>query len=445
MAEQFILGFFEWVGKVSILQFHFFCGNLAGTRTLAAIGDETIQLRYLSIQFQAVHNLMRRTAFVKRLEAIPESVLDEAYYKCAYNRRIINLGTAENRMMADFLVPLLRERPDMSTDDLSYQASFKDTDIQKAVASLYEAHFGMKNVNPEHIVVSMGCAMIVERLSLTLCEPGDVILIPAPCYGCFEPDMSVSGANFVFIDLDNLPEKPPENAKLLVLTNPGNPIGHLIQDPEKLLKWAYQVPGLHIVTDDIYGLSNREGKPFQSIMGLECADPMRVHHMYGISKDWGMAGFHLGFFYTRNDELRKQLRTAHACCFVPSDTKWLVAKMFSDKDWVNRYIVAYKERLCAREKILVDALEKAGVKYLTAPNSLFVMVDFTEFAGGSRENELRVWGELMDKYEVHIAPGNAGFRYPICGWFRICFSCEEEELKEAANRIIRAYNDMRAK
>ena len=388
---------------------------------------------------------MRRTAFVKRLEAVPESVLDEAYYKCAYNRNIINLGTAENRMMADFLVPLLRDRPDMTVDDLTYPASFVDTDIQKGVAALYESHFGMKNVNPEHIITSMGCALIVERLSLTLCEPGDVILIPAPCYGCFEPDMSVSGAKFEFIDLENLPEKPPENAKILLLTNPGNPIGELIQNPEKLLKWAYQVPGLHVVTDDIYGLSNREGKPFQSIMGLECADPLRVHHMYGVSKDWGMAGFHVGFFYTRNDELRKALRTAHGCCFVPSDTKWLVAKMFNDHDWRDRYIVAFQERLRRREKVIVEELRKEGITVLTAPNSLFVMVDFSEFAGGSKENELRVWSELMDKYEVHIAPGNAGFRYPKFGWFRICFSCEESELREAIKRIVRAYNDMKKK
>jgi aspartate/methionine/tyrosine aminotransferase len=240
---------------------------------------------------------MGKTKFIERLELLPESVLQEGYITCSYNSRIINIGTAENRMMGDLLLPLFQNRPDMTLADVTDSASLDTLPLTTAVAKLYEDHFGIPTVDPSHILLSNGCSMLVERLSLVLCEPGDIILIPIPCYGCFVPDMFVSGATFEYIDLNNLPEKPPPRSRLLVLTSPGNPIAERIENADAILRWAYQSPDLHILVDDIYALSNRCGEKHQSIMGLTISDPERVHQMYGLSKDWGLAGIHLGFFY----------------------------------------------------------------------------------------------------------------------------------------------------
>ena len=50
---------------------------------------------------------MRKTAFIKHLEQCKLSILDEAYFKCSSNPGIVNMGTAENKLMNDYLLPYL--------------------------------------------------------------------------------------------------------------------------------------------------------------------------------------------------------------------------------------------------------------------------------------------------------------------------------------------------
>ncbi|KAI5492409.1 1-aminocyclopropane-1-carboxylate synthase protein, partial [Trichomonas vaginalis G3] len=177
------------------------------------------------------------TAFIKRILNKPCSELELGAQKCAHNPQVINLGTAENHLLNDFLLPLMRSRPEFKEWDYTYSGSYVKTNLKKAIANLYETHFGMKNVNPDHILVGSGIAYLVEMISLAFCEPGEIILIPKPCYGCFEPDMWSSGAKVQYIELDNLPDEPPADARVLLLTNPGNPIGEVVPNQDKLLAW----------------------------------------------------------------------------------------------------------------------------------------------------------------------------------------------------------------
>jgi hypothetical protein len=56
---------------------------------------------------------------------------------------------------------------------------------------------------------------------------------------------------------------------------------------------------LHIVTDDVYALSNRAAKPYRSIAGRSD----RAHQWYGLSKDWALVGLHVWFTWTRSKEM----------------------------------------------------------------------------------------------------------------------------------------------
>jgi aspartate/methionine/tyrosine aminotransferase len=386
-----------------------------------------------------------KTKWLQTLESGPKTVLGEGFATCAFNPSIINLGTAENRLLADHFCSLLRDQPDQIPSNLTYQASTSDLPLRQAIASLYEDYFGLSNVNPENFVFGCGICFLVERLGLVLCNPGDVILIPKPCYGAFEPDLVMSRAKVVYIDLNNLPPAPPPEAKMLLLTNPGNPIGDEIANQAELLQWAYQVPDLHVISDDVYALSNRKGAKYQSIAGREDAEPDRVHHLYGISKDWALAGVHVGFFWTRYEPLYKAMKLACEAYRLPSDTVFALTKLYGNKELRDRIIQDYKKRLIEAERITLQKLTDGGFSFVSADNSLFVMLDLRDIAGESEEAELAVWRELLHKHKIHLLPGVAGFHCDDPGWFRICFAAPSEELSEGLDRLIRAVTEIRAR
>lgn len=388
---------------------------------------------------------IRKTDFILNLENAPKSPLQIGAIKCATNKEIINLGTAENSLTNDILLPLIQQRPYLNAHSLTYSASFAPEQLTNAIAELFHDYFGIEDSKGNQIVIGSGIAFLVEKIALVLCEPGDIVLIPSPCYGCFEPDMQQSRVKVVYIDLDNLPEKPPENSKLLLLTNPGNPYGDEIKDQDKLLKWAYQNPDLHIISDEVYALSNRKGKKFQSIAGRKDALPDRVHMFYGVSKDWGMAGYHVGFFWSRNEELVKYLRLACGCFTLSSDTSAIISHVIGTKSIRDNFIKTFRERLIRAYDISTKMFKDAGITVRECDNSLFYVIDLSDIAGESIEKELEFWELLMDKYNVHILPLASGFHSNHPGHYRVCFSISDEKLIEGINRICQAVNDARNK
>lgn len=386
---------------------------------------------------------MQKTNFIKHIETSPKSPLGIGFEKCSKNPDIINLGTAENRLMNDWLLPKLKDWSDFTPASMLYSAG-QLPQLNSDIASLYRDHFGIKDAKPENIIPSVGVAFLVQCIGYVLCDPGDIVLIPKPCYGCFEQDIYPCKCKVEYIDLNNLPPSPPEKSRLLILTNPGNPYGDIIPDQDKLIKWALSNPNLHIVTDDIYALSNRRGEPYISIAGRSDIDPMRVHQFYGISKDWGLAGFHVSFFFTRNMEMMQLMKEAAGTTFISSDTLYSTAKLFKDHKWRDEFIIESRKRLQMNEEFAVKLLREANIPVREADNSLFFMIDLTEFVK-TEEEEMKLYVQLADEYKVHILPGKAGFFCDTPGWFRLCFSTQHELLEEGLKRLIRAVQDIRKK
>ena len=385
---------------------------------------------------------LRRTKYISRLENAPKSSLFEGFVACATNPDIINLGTAENRIMDDHLLPILQNRPTLHCHDVTYPGGFDDGNLRASLSLLYRDHFGIKDALPDQFTFGSGIAFLVEKLGLVLCDENDTVLIPKPCYGCFEPDLAQCGAKVEYIDLDNLPERPPETARLIILTNPGNPIGEKIKDPEKLLEWCYKNPNLHIVSDDVYALSNRRGEKYQSIAGLPNAKPEVVHQYYGMSKDWALAGCHVGFFWTRNEELHKLMSIANGCFVLSSDTVRLCQMLIGDVKFRDNWIKVFQERLTENEKIMENILKKNNITFRQCDNSLFLMIDLREIVK-TPQQELDVWRKLMYDYKVHILPGMAGFHYDEPGWYRVIFSIPKDELVEGLDRLSKGISEIK--
>ena len=386
---------------------------------------------------------MRKTEFVKRLEGGKISPLSEGYMKCMKDPSIINLGTAENKLIGDKILPLVQNRSYLTEKDLTYPASSNTTLMNEAIAALFRDHFGIQDAKGDQIITGSGISGLIETIGLALCEPNEIVLLPIPTYPGFINDLKMCSVKLEFIDLENLPSKPPENSRILLLTNPGNPIGDLIPNPEIILKWAYQNPNLHIITDDIYALTTRNGKPFQSIAGLDIVDPERVHLLYGLAKDWALAGFHIGFFWSRNYELLKMVKTANGMYSISSDMVSFLTNLFSNFKLRDEIILTSQNRLIESEKITKEYLLKYNINFKSFDATLYLMIDLIDLCEGNEEGELKIFRKLIDEYKVMILPGGSGFKCPKFGWFRLCFSIPNDQLIEGLTRLGNGITELR--
>ena len=136
-------------------------------------------------------------------------------------------------------------------------------------------------IRPEHVAFGSGASSLLSHLALSLAEEGDAVLIPAPYYAAFDVDLRMVAGCIAFPvhstnavlgptsdDLERaakLAEAKGLNVRILLLTNPNNPLGTIY--PPELVKdaidWA-RSRQMHTVVDEIYALSTHG--EFESVL-----------------------------------------------------------------------------------------------------------------------------------------------------------------------------------
>lgn len=203
------------------------------------------------------------------------------------------------------------------------------------------------------IFLHTGAGASINQLFMSIADSGEYCLIPTPFYGAFEFDVSVhTGIHILPInlhkELQDMTIDPhqlesfyqtatSEGKKItsMLITNPENPLAKCYskQDIETILNFAGK-HHIHVVFDEIYGLStysqflDEDTKdPFVSVLSLpykDLIDPTLVHVVYGLSKDFAVNGFRIGYVIDQfNEPLKKSLnRSAYVLYILKKKMKF---------------------------------------------------------------------------------------------------------------------------
>lgn len=295
-----------------------------------------------------------------------------------------------------------------------------------------------------------------------LFEKDDGVLVPTPFYPAFDHDFFDLGdvhcvevnpnregrlhpfdgeSDFFDEDAWNLAYDTSMsngcNIKAILLTNPSNPMG-IIYSKDVILKtiaWA-RVKGLHIIVDEIYGLSVFGEEKFTSVVTYfnnDIADD--IHILWSFSKDLAASGLRLGVLYTRNKKLLQAMSSANDTFMVSNLMQEMAVGLLSDKDWIDNYLKEMKLRLKTSYDTLQSSLEECGLTVIKAQAAIFAFVDFTSLLKEQTfEEERRLWQELVD-VGLLFTPGEACHN-KIPGYFRICYAwVPYSTLLEAIRRL----------
>ena len=298
----------------------------------------------------------------------------------------------------------------------------------------------------DQIVVSTGAKQSIANVVLSLINPGDEVIIPAPYWVSYLEIVKVAEGIPVIIHagIENdfkitgvqLEAAITPKTKLMLFSTPCNPTGSVYTKDElkDLANVLQKHPAVIALSDEIYEHINFEGKHESLAQFPEIYD--QVVTVNGVSKAWAMTGWRLGYIAAHKeiaaacDKVQGQFTSA--TCSITQ--KAAIAAMNADPKILEEMIGAFKSR---RALVLEALAEIPGLISNKPGGAFYVFPNVSSFFGKSYNgrkisNSEELCMYLLEEGLVALVGGDA-FGDPNC--MRISYAASEETLREAMKRI----------
>ena len=175
--------------------------------------------------------------FSKRMERFGDEIFAALNVKKveleAAGRTIYNfsIGTP------DFETPehIRRAVADAAMDSNNWKYSLRDIpELLDAVCKYYQSRFGVA-ITPDQVASCNGSQEGMGHIGMVLCDEGDTVLLPTPCYPVFIAGAKMAGAepwyypmtkeNGFLPRVSDIPEDVARRAKYMIVSLPANPVG----------------------------------------------------------------------------------------------------------------------------------------------------------------------------------------------------------------------------
>lgn len=278
----------------------------------------------------------------------------------------------------------------------------------------------------------------IAHIGLSLCNPGDIVLVPNPGYPIFSIGPSLAQADVRSYDLkeenDYLPdlkamdEKLLAKTKFMIVSYPLNPVCKIAPDGfyEELIPWAKE-HNIIIIHDNAYSDIIYDGHIGKSILQFPGAKEVCVE-FYSLSKSYNYTGARAGFlvgneYLVQNfKKLRSQIDYG---TFLPVQYG-AIAALNGPDDGIRARCAEYQKRRDA----LCGGLREIGWEI---PDSQGTMFAWGKIPDGYTDDVAFVM-ELLEKSGVLCTPGSS-FGSLGKGHVRFALTLTVEEIKQAVAAV----------
>lgn len=319
-------------------------------------------------------------------------------------------------------------------------------ELRAEVCSYLARRFGLDYTVPETLI-TVGGSEAIDLCIRTLVEPGDEVIIPEPCFVCYDPITTLTGGVPVPIPLKaengfkltaaELKAALTPKTKLLILPFPNNPTGAMMTREElEPLAEVLRQTNVMVLSDEIYAELTYGDKRHCSIAGLPGMRERTVV-VNGFSKSYAMTGWRLGYACGPEPILSvmtKVHQSAIMCAPSTSQYAALTALKSCDAD-----IEAMRQEYDTRRRFVVARLNAMGLTCFE-PEGAFYVFPSIRSSGLSSEEFAK---QLLFAKKVAVVPGTA-FGASGEGFVRISYSYSVAHLSEALRRIGDFLQELRA-
>lgn len=325
-------------------------------------------------------------------------------------------------------------------------------DLREAISNKFKRDNGI-DYNTEQIVVSTGAKQSIANVVLSLINPGDEVIVPAPYWVSYAEIIKMAEGVPVFIDTsikNDFKISPSElqgaitnKTKMMIYSSPCNPSGSVYSKEElrSLADVLVNYPSITVLSDEIYEHINFTGSYFS--IGAFPDMYNQVVTINGVSKSFAMTGWRLGY-------IGAPLHIAQACTKIQGQftsgtssisQRAAIAAVSANPSEIHEMRDAFLSR---RDFILEELNKIKGININQPRGAFYVFPDVSAFFNKSYGNftvtnsdQLAMY--ILETAKVAVVTGNA-FGSPNC--IRISYASSMEKLKDAMDRIATALNNL---
>jgi aspartate aminotransferase len=308
------------------------------------------------------------------------------------------------------------------------------------------------SLTAENILVSVGAKHSLFNLLMALCDPGDEVVIPSPCWVSYPELAAMAGAKPVIletrpdenyrIDEKKLAEVVSKKTRAIILCSPCNPTGAIYD--ERTLQGIARVvverggPDTLVITDDIYRNLVYRGRWF-SFAQVAPELAARTILVDGVSKTYAMTGWRIGFCAGPRDliEAMATIQGQSTTNAAAVSQAAALAALTGPREPQEKMRVEFDRR----RKLMVARLREIPGIVLTEPDGAFyAFPDLRAWLGGAIPDDMALAKVILERGRVAIVPGS-GFLAP--GFARLSYATSEAQIEEGLARLKRVLAELR--
>ena len=327
---------------------------------------------------------------------------------------------------------------DAAADPENWKYSLRDLpEMLEAVCSYYKRRFGVE-ITPEQVASCNGSQEGCGHIGMALCDEGDTVLLPNPCYPVFIAGAKLAGAEPWYYPLvkehdflpyvAGIPEEVARRAKYMIVSLPANPVGSVGTPAlyEELVAFAKKYDIL-LIHDNAYSDIIFDGAEGHSLFNTPGAMDVGVE-FFSLSKSFDVTGARISFLVGRPDvvaafrRLRGQIDFG---MFLPIQ-KAAIAALTGPLDMVRDQCAVYQQRRDA----LCGGLRSIGWDVPDSHGSMFVWAPIPPKYASSMDFCM----DLVEKSGVLCTPGSS-FGPAGEGYVRFALTMPAGQIAQAVQAI----------
>lgn len=324
-------------------------------------------------------------------------------------------------------------------------------ELRSAIAAKLRRDNGL-DYDPSQVIVGCGAKQVIFNALFATLDPGDEVVIPAPCWVSYPDMVRLAGGNPVVLDCpaaegfklspEQLRAAITPRTKWLILNSPANPTGAVYSDADlaALAEVLREAPDVWVLCDDIYEKLVYRPARFATIAAVAPDLKWRTLVVNGVSKAHAMTGWRVGYG-AGPDDLVKAMATiqGQTSSHTSSISQHAAAEALAgDQGYMPAFVNAFMER----RDLMCERLKRVpGLRCRVPDGAFYLFVSCKELIGTAMPDGRPLHSDqdfamyLLEKFGVAVVPGSS-FLAP--GYIRLSYAASPEMLERACDRILAA-------
>ena len=321
-------------------------------------------------------------------------------------------------------------------------------DLREAIAGNLQTDHSLV-YSPDEIIVGCGAKQVITNALLATLDPGDEVIVPAPCWVTYPEVVKLAGGIPVIVDCLSSPtfKFTPEQfaravtprTRWLVLNSPCNPTGAVYnqRDLVALAEILRMHPHVAVLCDEIYEKLVYQPARFASLAAIAPDLRDRILIVNGVSKAHAMTGWRVGYG-AGPVSLVKAMATiqGQTTSHTSSIAQYAALEALAGN---QSHLDVFRDTFRKRRDFICDRLNQTEGLTCKVPDGTFYVLASCRALLGRRTSDgmaidsdidFATW--LLESFGVAVVPG-ASFLAP--GHIRLSYAASKDEITRACDRL----------